>query len=285
MLTLLKKNYHFLPSFLSVHLAILAILTAYASSSITAEPITSELIVEESIIAESTTQQTKPDLVITNIFTNEDCQMGFSVENRGKGTIRKSIWQQPPALFKVYRNQKEWKIIPITDIDSTMQLKNPGGRVSYISALKINPFKPEQISIYADSHLSIPESNEDNNKRSVSSRCKRPDLVITKLFTNKKCEVMVEIKNFGPGRINPASYDKTSFLNIQINKKKVYSVTFIDLDPSKKMLFPGGYITHNTGIKLTQNKSNVIALIDPNNSLSETNKNNNHKKLVLNCQH
>ena len=42
----------------------------------------------------------------------------------------------------------------------------------------------EQISIYADSHLSINESNEDNNKRSVTSRCKRPDLVITKLYTN-----------------------------------------------------------------------------------------------------
>ena len=122
----------------------------------------------------------------------------------------------------------------------------------------------------------VSEFSMHNRKRPP----RRPDLVVSKLFTDRNGYVIVTIKNIGHGHIILKPRHKTVDLYFKLNGKGYGGVTHKIFDPRAKLVNPGGSVTYRTNLKINK-KTKVTAIIDYNNAVIESNERNNAKTAVL----
>lgn len=117
-----------------------------------------------------------------------------------------------------------------------------------------------------------------NRKRPI----RRPDLIVSKLYRDKKGYVIVELKNIGRGFvvIKPKRKTKTVDLYFKINGKNWGGVTHKIFDPRARLVKPGGRVTYKTNLKITK-RTKVTAIIDYKNVVIESNERNNAKTVLF----
>jgi len=115
-----------------------------------------------------------------------------------------------------------------------------------------------------------------------------PDLVVTDITLDRKCRVVVHVKNNGPGRVPAKAWEENgpnaSVLYININGKKWEGgQTLREFDPDRNLRHPGGTAVMTSNLSIP-NKAKVGAFIDFSNKIVEEDERNNLLKTVQVCE-
>jgi len=143
-------------------------------------------------------QAQQPDLIITNLAVNRQCQLVVTLQNQGNGPLPDST-NQPgggPAL-QLYKGGQPFEGRTLYG-SSLGGLKNRGGTLSWTSpGDKITGFV--SIGATIDALNIIRESNESNNSLTKTLTCNPPlpDLAITNIRFTPDCRTQVHIQNIG----------------------------------------------------------------------------------------
>ncbi len=114
----------------------------------------------------------------------------------------------------------------------------------------------------------------------------KPDLVMEKIFLNPSGNIVVEIRNAGPGllpdkawTVVPEQASAACFV-IMIGVEFVDYATLWAADPNRSLRNPGGSITYTSTIHI-QEPTRVRAFVDPTEQIEEARENNNIKEVLL----
>ncbi|MGE5855489.1 MAG: hypothetical protein ACM34C_02905 [Syntrophaceae bacterium] len=112
----------------------------------------------------------------------------------------------------------------------------------------------------------------------------KPDLVIDKIYLNNTGNIVVEIRNAGPGPLPDTAYRSTeSFAAcfvIMIGVQFVDYATLWAADPNRALKNPGGTITYVSPIKI-QEPTALRVWVDITEQVEEANEGNNIKQVLL----
>jgi len=112
----------------------------------------------------------------------------------------------------------------------------------------------------------------------------KPDLVIDKITLNPSGNIVVEIRNAGPGPLPDTAYRSTeSFAAcfvIMIGVQFVDYATLWAADPNRALKNPGGTITYVSPIKIEEPTA-VRVWMDITEQVEEANEGNNIKQVLL----
>lgn len=116
---------------------------------------------------------------------------------------------------------------------------------------------------------------------------KLPDLVIDNIQVNRSCQVVVTVKNLGPGLVPDTVWTVHTPMScavyLYINGKKWGGATVWKFDPGRALQAPGGVATYTS--KLTVNGiAAITAVIDHTHQVTEVNEGNNKMVKRLKCR-
>ena len=112
----------------------------------------------------------------------------------------------------------------------------------------------------------------------------KPDLVVDKITLNPSGNIVVEIRNAGPGPLPDTAWRSTeSFAAcfvIMIGVQFVDYATLWAADPNRVLKNPGGTITYTSPIRI-QEPTAVRVWLDITEQIEEANETNNIKTVLL----
>ena len=112
----------------------------------------------------------------------------------------------------------------------------------------------------------------------------KPDLVVDKITLNPSGNIVVEIRNAGPGPLPDSAWKSTesyaACFVIMIGVQFVDYATLWAADPNRALKNPGGTITYVSPIKI-QEPTAVRVWMDITEQVEEANEGNNIKQVLL----
>jgi hypothetical protein len=112
----------------------------------------------------------------------------------------------------------------------------------------------------------------------------KPDLTVDKIYLNASGNVVVEIRNAGPGPLPDkawaASEAYTTCFVIMIGVQFVDYAALWAADPNRALRNPGGSITYTSTIRI-QEPTRVRVWLDPTEQVEDANRTNNIKEVLL----
>jgi hypothetical protein len=119
---------------------------------------------------------------------------------------------------------------------------------------------------------------------SAQETAPKPDLVVDKITLNPSGNIVVEIRNAGPGPMPDIAWRSTeSFAAcfvIMIGVQFVDYATLWAADPNRVLKNPGGLITYTSPIRI-QEPTTVRVWLDITEQIEEANESNNIKTVLL----
>lgn len=111
-----------------------------------------------------------------------------------------------------------------------------------------------------------------------------PNLVVDKVYLDDRCEVMVSLKNGGPGPL-PTYYWKVNMPELKLIKdgQEWGKVDIRFFDYSQALSPVGGEAVYNTGLKII-GSSRIMAVVDSNEKLREQDETDNAVAVELICE-
>jgi len=231
--------------------------------------------------------QKLPDLDLANI----SCLHGklfFTVINRGDGPLPIG-WR---AVADVYFDGAKKGHIDLGRPTSTTGdgIDKPGGKSSYLTAFSI--MASVKVDIFIDATDAIKESNEENNFRRGAhlkpcDEVTLPDLVVEDIALDNKCNVVVRVKNNGPGSVQDEVWTihkpESSGAYLYIDGRKWGGEAIWKFDPSRSLQSSGGTATYKSKLNVS-GTATITVLIDHTNQVTESNEDNNKKAEILTCE-
>jgi hypothetical protein len=119
---------------------------------------------------------------------------------------------------------------------------------------------------------------------SAQDSAPRPDLVVDKIYLNPSGNIVVEIRNAGPGPMPDKTWVSTesyaACFVIMIGVQFVDYATLWAADPNRVLQNPGGSITYTSPIRISEPTS-IRVWLDPTEQIEEASKANNSKTVLL----
>jgi len=119
---------------------------------------------------------------------------------------------------------------------------------------------------------------------SAQDAAPKPDLVIDKIFLNPSGNIVVEIRNAGPGPLPDTAWRSTesyaACFVIMIGVQFVDYATLWAADPNRALKNPGGTILYTSPVKI-QEPTMVRVWLDITEQIEEANESNNIKTILL----
>jgi hypothetical protein len=119
---------------------------------------------------------------------------------------------------------------------------------------------------------------------SAQDSAPRPDLVVDKIYLNPSGNIVVEIRNAGPGPLPDKAWVSTesyaACFVIMIGVQFVDYATLWAADPNRVLQNPGGSITYTSPIRISEPTS-IRVWLDPTEQIEEASKANNSKTVLL----
>jgi hypothetical protein len=121
---------------------------------------------------------------------------------------------------------------------------------------------------------------------SAQETAPKPDLVVDKIYLNSSGNIVVEIRNAGPGPLPDkawvveAGQAGAACFVIMIGVEFVDYVTLWAADPNRVLKKPGGSITYTSPVRISEPTS-VRVWLDPTEQIEEASKANNNKMMLL----
>lgn len=111
-----------------------------------------------------------PDLTITRLTVNNQCEVIAHIKNSGDARLLPSAYDiKGPTVF-INRNGRGWGGKALVLVDPQKALSRPGGTVVYKSGLKLGT-NPEKIQVLVDKENKVKEKNDNNNFRNAELSC------------------------------------------------------------------------------------------------------------------
>lgn len=251
-----------------------------------------------------------PDLSVKQIWLDKKCAVSFTLVNDGKGALSAKDYRSGAVTISYEKNRKSF---PLTQVDPGKKLLDPGGLATFFSNLNLS--EDQKVQVVADPQNHILESDTTNNSRTIllKPNCSSgivtskkeirtqpdaakkslsisktspviaepedlPDLEITRISLNNDCKIAVALKNNGRGKLSPSRYNGAKIVIIYNRKKTSFSLARVD--PGRKLVHPGNSIRFTTPLRLEKSQS-VQAIVDPQDSVKESNEKNNAGRPVL----
>ncbi len=112
----------------------------------------------------------------------------------------------------------------------------------------------------------------------------KPDLVVDKITLNPSGNIVVEIRNAGPGPLPESAWRSTesyaACFVIMIGVEFVDYATLWAADPDRALRDPGGKLTYESPVKITEPMA-VRVWMDITEQVEEANEGNNIKQVLL----
>ncbi len=119
---------------------------------------------------------------------------------------------------------------------------------------------------------------------SAQEAAPKPDLVVDKIYLNPSGNIVVEIRNAGPGPLPETAWKSTesyaACFVIMIGVQFVDYATLWAADPNRELKNPGGTVTYTSPIKISEPTA-VRVWMDITEQIEEANENNNIKAATL----
>ena len=124
---------------------------------------------------------------------------------------------------------------------------------------------------------------------SGSLKVRRPDLTIEKITVDKKCHLVVVVKNNGPGilpnNVYTVHHPKSAGVYVYINGKGWGGQSIWKFDPGRNLQQPGGMATYISRYVVGTTPIEVKAVVDLHNDVTENIETNNKKvQMKLRCK-
>lgn len=238
--------------------------------------------------AEQGARPVYPDLSIANMWLNNENMLVVQVVNNGPGSLPSIYWQKNVPDLYFFRDNKGWGGVNLKIIDPQMSLRQVGGKVVYVSSLKVTG--TEKIKGIVDYKNTIREENEDNNEIRKELKGKNtgpvyPDLLIGKMWLTTDNKVAVEVMNNGPGDVPAAHWEKDMpTLYLFRNGRGWGGMTLPMFDPKKKLAKIGGKAVCISNSLQISGTETIVAVIDYHNTVRESNEQNNRMTKELNAR-
>ncbi|MGD8514588.1 MAG: CARDB domain-containing protein, partial [Granulosicoccaceae bacterium] len=188
------------------------------------------------------TAQPLPDLTITDLRVNQQCQIEVTMKNLGPGALPETaFYVGTKPYLQFYKNNQTaggWNM-------GKRALQPAGGTYTFVvQAPNLIVSGSHSYRAVIDEGNIVTEANENNNEmtRTLSCSPPLPDLAITKISFNKDCTARVTLKNIGT-----ANYPNNLFNLVNLSRTidgagKGYR-KLTDVDPTGKLKVPGGEVT------------------------------------------
>ena len=141
---------------------------------------------------------------------------------------------------------------------------------------RINRFVITLIAIGAMLCAAAPSSAQDT--------APKPDLIVDKITLNPSGNIVVEIRNAGPGPLPDSAWKSTesyaACFVIMIGVQFVDYATLWAADPNRALKNPGGTVTYTSPIKILE-PTTVRVWMDITEQVEEANEGNNIKQVLL----
>ena len=224
-----------------------------------------------------------PDLSIEDIDLTPSNNLRVTIVNKGKSGLPYAAWSKKyhsTTMLKVYRNGKAIGGASLDRIDPDKHLRQPGGKVIYISNIKIN--QTSEINVGINPNLIKEVTFKNNALLKVLSphhkTQKLPDLIISKVFLTPQKKVGITIRNIGQSGIPEACWKATGAkacsLKLEINGKSWGGATLKIIDRSKRLKYPGGTVNYISNYTVNR-PTRISATIDSLSVVKEKNERNN----------
>ena len=119
---------------------------------------------------------------------------------------------------------------------------------------------------------------------SAQEAAPKPDLVVDRITLNPSGNIVVEIRNAGPGPLPETAWKSTesyaACFVIMIGVQFVDYATLWAADPNRELKNPGGTVTYTSPIKISEPTA-VRVWMDITEQIEEANENNNIKQVLL----
>jgi len=224
-----------------------------------------------------------PDLIVDDIYLNQQCCVVVRVKNIGPGRLPDSVWTdhspESPGVYlslgsRGWGGESIWKFDPRKSLQTT-------GQAVYTSTLKISG--RAEVSAVVDLHNKLTEANETNNSKKKSLTCRStgplPDLQVVNFFIDdREYALAVCIKNNGPGVVPPGGVLSVSVEGSVVDIINLDSIP-IPAFPGQDFHQPGGATVAGTRWRCPASTSfrnyNVCATADATRLITEANESNN----------
>lgn len=191
-----------------------------------------------------------PDLTVTNLAVDENCQIVVVLKNNGPGELPITAYDQFQGPTVTLRKDGTpfggWRL---TATDPGRQLRQPGGTVTWTrGTLKLSG--TATVSVTVDNNHLVAEENEENNSLSKTLSCTPalPDLAITDITFSPDCRAMVHLRNEGDAPLPAAVFvGGTAYLQRYLDGTPGGSLWLGQVDPGKATLNPGGTYVFTDG--------------------------------------
>ncbi len=227
-----------------------------------------------------------PDLTISDISLNQNCQILLTIQNLGPGSMPASAnvaGSKPVVTVKIDGVQK----IGGQYYDPTFALQNPGGTLVTNMGTGTHVIGQHVLTAEIDTLNILVEDNENNNQltRTVTGNCPQlqPDLALTQIQFMPDCRAILKLHNTGA---SPLPNNAFLVSGIKVHRtidgvQKGY-IALKDMDPGRVLQPPGGTLTWQEFPEFI-GQTNVRYEIDP--LANETNTANNLKVMTIppNC--
>ena len=187
--------------------------------------------------------QSLPDLTITNLRVNNQCQIEVTIKNLGPGQLPESaFFTGTIPKLQLYRNNQNWGEWGM----GYRVLQQPGGAYTHV-------VQPNNLIVSGsynfraviDRTSLLNEANENNNELSRILTCTPPvsgdDLAILNVSFVQGCRARISIKNTGTGHISENPFNLIA-LNRTIDGTKRGYTLLKDIDPGGQLKAPGGKV-------------------------------------------
>jgi hypothetical protein len=119
---------------------------------------------------------------------------------------------------------------------------------------------------------------------SAQEAAPKPDLVVDRITLNPSGNIVVEIRNAGPGPLPDSAWKSTesyaACFVIMIGVQFVDYATLWAADPNRELKNPGGTVTYTSPIRI-QEPTSVRVWMDITEQVEESNEGNNIKQVLL----
>ena len=258
-----------------------------------------------------------PDLHVAELRVNERCKIVATVENLGPGPLPDAAWISSKLAIGYASTPQaigaNLFAIPMATVDPGHQLRNPGGRATYVSYLTV-PAGGAPAYATVDGTNAVAEADERNNSRAGVLTCAAasvtpppspgtattspgaapptasgplPDLIIRDLRLNERCEIVANVSNLGPGRVPDAVWTvhapNSSSVHLTIDGRPWGGETIWKFDPRRALQAPHGHTIYVSNY-VVHGSATVQATVDHTAQVAEVNEGNNARTETLSCR-
>jgi hypothetical protein len=202
--------------------------------------------------------QPLPDLVVTDLGVNSECQMVVTLKNQGTGELPIAAYDPylgPSVQF--YKGSSPFGGWSLSSLDPRKALKSPGGTVSWVrESPKIEG--TVEVRVVVDPNNLIQESSKDNNSLTMVLTCAAmlPDLRIDSIEFTSDCRAMLRLSNAGDASLSDAAFiGGNAYLQRYLDDKPAGQIYLGAIDPGKALKPPGGTREWTDGNEYKANKS------------------------------